>query len=305
MNDVYGVCMKKVVGVLILAAAQLSWGSAYIGVGSFQSEFAGSEYDRKYKSDVNDIRQINFGYNNKEYLEVFGGVNIDENDEVRDFALGVALKDTIIRLESGKISGTIVDEDGPVLGAFDNDYKRLDIFSNEADYEGLLWGLGIQQYAVPHLFEFNDGRIQGKMLQDDQLSFTSVGLGIYYEPIYNYLMSDEMGLKSDWYFATSALAVSLAYAENSDAPDLVARDVNGQSWLLWGNSGTYELGWLWGYKTTHVAAVFNVGYHIRANTFFNLNPVEFFADEADEGDINLSSHQTIMHGLVAAVSVSF
>lgn len=143
------------------------------------------------------------------------------------------------------------------------------------------------------------------MLQDDALSMTSVGLGIYYDPIYNFLMSSQTGLKSDWYFSTSALAISLVYAENSDADDLVARDVNGRNWVLWGNSGTYEMGWLWGYKTSHVAAVFNVGYHIRANTFFNLNPVEFFADEADEGDINLSSHQTIMHGLVAAVSVSF
>ncbi len=30
-----------------------------------------------------------------------------------------------------------------------------------------------------------------------------------------------------------------------------------------------------------------------------------FAFEADEGDINLSSSQTFLHGLVAAVSVSF
>ncbi|WP_283787159.1 hypothetical protein QNI23_011050 [Bermanella sp. WJH001] len=297
--------MKTIICAAMLLLTQLSWGNAYIGIGSFQSEFAGSEFDRKYESDVNDIRQINFGYNNKEYLEIFGGVNIDENDEVRDFALGLVLEDKIVRVESGKISGTIVDDDGPIIGSFDNDYKRLDIFQNTPDNLGFFMGVGIQQYAVPHLFEFNDGSIQGPMLQDDQLAFTSIGLGIYYEPIYNYLMSDETGFKSDWYFATSALAISLAYAENSDAPDLVARDMNGQSWLMWGNSGTYELGWLWGYKNHFVSAVFNVGYHIRANTFFNLNPVEFFADEADEGDINLSSHQTIMHGLVAAVSVSF
>ncbi|MAA70858.1 MAG: hypothetical protein CL679_03905 [Bermanella sp.] len=297
--------MKKIIGGALFIASQFTLANAYIGIGSFQSEFAGSEFDRKYESDVNDIRQLNFGYNNKEYLEVFGGVNVDENDEVRDFALGFALKDKIIRLESGKISGVIVDDDGPVLGSFDNDYKRLDILNNSMDAEGFLLGVGIQQYAVPHLFEFNDGSISGPMLQDDQLAITSVGLGIYYDPIYNYLMSNETGLKSDWYFATSALAISLAYAENSDSDDLVARDMNGQSWILWGNSGTYELGWLWGYKTPHLSAVFNVGYHLRANTFFNLNPAEFFADEADEGDINLSSHQTIMHGLAMAVSVSF
>ena len=81
--------------------------------------------------------------------------------------------------------------------------------------------------------------------------------------------------------------------------------MNDQSWLMWGNSGTYELGWLWGYQTPFVSVVANIGYHLRANTFMNLNPVEFFATEADEGDIHLGMEQTILHGLVAAVSVSF
>lgn len=61
----------------------------------------GQYFDRSYQSDVNEIRQINFGYNNKDMLEIFGGVNVDENDVVRDFALGFALKDKIILLECG------------------------------------------------------------------------------------------------------------------------------------------------------------------------------------------------------------
>ena len=296
---------KTLLGLLLAFAASSVLAKSYVGMGSFQSEYAGSEFDRSYESDVNDIRQINFGYNNKDMLEIFGGVNVDENDEVRDFALGFALKDKIIRLERGKISGTIVDEDGPVIGTFDNDYQRLDILNQNPDGEGFQMGLGIQQYAVPHLFELNDGSIQGEMLQDDALAVTSVGLGIYYDPIYQYLMSDQTGFKSDWYFSTSTLAISLAYMENSDSPDLVSRGMNDQSWLMWGNSGTYEFGWLWGYQTPFISVVANLGYHLRANNFLNLNPTEFFATEADEGDINLSMEQTILHGLVAAVSVSF
>jgi hypothetical protein len=279
--------------------------NSYIGIGSFQSEFLGDEYDRTYKSDVNEIRQINFGYDDKKYVEFFGGVNIDQDNEVRDYMLGFALKDKLIRLERGKISGTIVDEDGPVIGSFDNEFQRIDVLQTTAGSQGMLFGLGFQSYAVPHLFEYNDGSIAGRHIQDDKLSLKSVGIGIYYDPIYNYLMSAQTGKKSDWYFSTSALAISLAYAKSSDATELSELGVDGQSWLLWGNSGTYELGWMWGYNTPFVSVVGNIGYHIRANTFFNLNPLEMLETEADSGDILLSGHQTILHGLVAAVSVSF
>lgn len=74
---------------------------------------------------------------------------------------------------------------------------------------------------------------------------------------------------------------------------------------MWGNSGSYEFGWLWGYQTPFISVVANVGFHLRANNFLNPNPEEFFATEADEGDIGLSMEQTILQGLVAAVSLSF
>lgn len=293
-------------GLTALVFCNTSIAQSYVGVGSFKSEFAGSEFDRKYESDENEIRQINFGYNNKEAVEIFGGVNLDENDEVRDFALGIALKDKVIRIEQGKISGLIVDDDGPIIGTFDNEYKRFDILGRSVDGQGFQLGLGVQEYAVPHLFEFNDGsEFQGPMLQDDALSFTTVGFGAYYDSIYNYLMHGNTGFHNDWYFSTSTLAISIAYVENSDSPDLVARDMNGQSWLMWGNSGTYELGWVWGYKSHFLSVAANIGYHIRANTFFNLDPSEAFAMEPDEGDILLDTAQTILHGPVAALSVSF
>lgn len=298
--------MKKILlGLIFVLATTSAMAKSYIGLGTFQSEFLGSEFDRRYESDVNSIRQVNFGYNDKNLVELFGGVNIDDNNEIIDFAFGFALQDKIIRLERGKISGTIIDDDGPVLGAFDNEYFRIDILSENIGPQGFQLGLGLQKYAAPHLFEFNDGSISGPMLQDDALSMTMVGVGIFYDPIYQYLMSDEAGFKNDWYFATSTLGISLTYAESSDAPDLVARGVNGKSWLMWGNSGTYEFGWFWGYQAPLVSVVANVGYHLRANTLLNLNPLELFADDADDGDINLSTSQTILHGVVAAVSMSF
>lgn len=304
--DFRGTTMKAMIlGMLFALTTTSVMAKSFIGLGLFQSEFLGSEYDRSYKSNVNNIRQVNFGYNDKDLLEIFGGVNIDDDNEVVDFALGFALKDKIIRLERGKISGTIIDEDGPVLGTFDNEYQRIDVLETSINYEGFQWGLGVQRYATPHLFKFNDGSIGGANLQDDALSYNFVGLGLFYDPIYQYLMSDQIGFKSDWYFATSGLAVSVAYAKSSDAPALMARGMNGKSWLLWGSSNTYELGWLWGYQTPLVSVVANVGYHLRANTLFNLNPLELFAYEADEGDISLSSSQSFLHGVTAAVSVSF
>ncbi len=234
---------KLLLGAWLVVTATSAMSNSYIGIGTFQSEFMGSEFDRKYVSDVNDIRQINFGYNNKGLVEIFGDVNIDGDSQIQDFVLGLALEDTIIRLERGKISGTIIDEDGPVLGSFDNDYQRLDILSSSSMFQGFHTGVGIQRYAVPHLFELNDGSIQGQMLQDDALAFTSVGFGIYYDPIYDLLMSDLSGMHNDWYFAVSTLAISLAYVSNSDSPDLVSKGMNDQNWLMWGNSGTYEL-WL-------------------------------------------------------------
>lgn len=291
--------------LLLLCLPTAASANSFIGIGQFQSEFFGSEFDRSYESDVNTIRQLSFGYRDRELAELFGDVRLDEDNKVRDFALGLAIKEKLIRIERGKISGQIVDEDGPILGTFNNEYRRIDIIDRDVDSDGFMFGMGVQQYSAPHLFEYNDGSTQGPMLQDDQLSVTSIGIGVYYDPIYNYMMSDKQGFTSDWYFSTSTLAISLAYAKASDAEQLKARGVDKSSWFMWGNSGTYELGWFWGHKAPMFSAAFNIGYHIRANTFFNLNPAEFFADEADPNDIALSGHQTILHGPAAALNISF
>ena len=299
--------MKQIVKALVLlclpAAANAN---SFIGIGQFQSEFFGSEYDRSYESDVNTIRQLSFGYKDRNLAELFGDVRLDEDNKIRDFALGFALKEKLIRIERGKISGKIVDDEGPVIGTFNNEYRRIDIIDREGDSDGFMFGVGLQQYSAPHLFEYNDGsKYLGQMLQDDKLSITSIGIGFYYDPIYNYMMSNKQGFISDWYFSTSTLAISLAYAKASNAEELKARGVDGRDWFLWGNSGTYELGWFWGHKAPMFSATFNIGYHIRANTFMNINPAELFADEADPNDIALSGHQTILHGPAAALNISF
>jgi len=289
---------------LILVGAN-SHADSYISVGAFQSEFAGSEFDREYKSDVNNIQQLKFGYKDRKLAEFFGGATFDEDNKVRDYLLSIALDDTIIHLERGKISGDIVSDNGQDLGEFDNDFIRFNILDNKLDAEGFSIGVGFQRYAVPHLFEYNDGTTQGPMLQDDELTFTSIGLGFFYDPIYNFLRSDEMTSKTDWYFATSGLAISLAQAKASDAEPLKQRGVEEQTWYLWGNSATYELGLFYGMKNQHLRFTANIGYHIRANTFFNIDPSEAFAMEAERNDILLDSHQTILHGLTAAVSLVF
>lgn len=293
-----------IIGLIILSS-NIAYAGKYIGVGTFQSEFWGSEYDREYQSKTSDIRQLTFGYNNKDIASFFGDIRFDEDRKVREFALGFALKDKMVRVEKGSIKGEIVSNRGQFISDFDSTYRRIDILDGRPDGDGFQMGIGLQKYAVPHLFNYNDGSYTGRYLQDQSLSFTMVGLGFYYDAVYNYLMKDQYGFHSDWYFSTSTLAISLAYAEASDSPDLQQYDVGNQSWVLWGNSGTYELGWLWGYQSKYAKTVFNIGYHLRANTFLNIDPSKLFADKADRNDILLDSHQTILHGLTAAVTAYF
>jgi len=280
--------------------------NTYLGFGSFQSEFYGSEFDREYESDVNNIRQFKFGYNDRKYIDIFGGVNLDEDDQVRDFTLGFALKDKLIHLERGKISGNIISDTDQKIGEFDNSYFSLNVLDRNATHDGFMFGMGVQRYQVPHLFEYGDGSIQGPMLQDTALEVTSIGLGIFYDPIYNFLHREHMPASHfDWYFATSTLALNLSYVQTSDAPDMVAYGVDGKGFLMWGNTGTYELGVFYAMQHAGVRLAANLGYHLRANNMLNVNPAELFRSDAPEGDIYLDSAQTILMGLTAGVTINF
>jgi hypothetical protein len=298
--------MKNWPAFLLLLLTNHVLAGSYLGIGTFQSEFYGSEFDRTYESDVNSIRQFKFGYNDKKYLDFFGGVNVDEDDKIRDFTLGFALQNKLIHLERGKISGDIISDENVKIGEFDNQYLRIDILERNADRQGFQLGLGMQRYQVPHLFEYNDGSIQGPMLQDDAMQITSIGLGVFYDPIYNYLISDTLANHHyDWYFSTSTLALSISYVETSEADDLKTYGVEDNAWLMWGNTGTYELGFFYAINRPSFKLAANIGYHIRANTMFNINPTDLFADKAPKNDIGLDSAQTIMHGITAGLTATF
>lgn len=297
--------MKKILLLLPFVSIP-ALADTYLGVGSFQSEFYGSEFDREYESDVNNIRQLKFGYNDRKYIDMFGGVNVDEDNQIRDFALGFALKDKLIHLERGEISGNIISDTNQKIGEFDNDYFALNVLDRNADNDGFMWGMGVQHYQVPHLFELGDGSIQGPMLQDTAMEVTSVGLGIFYDPIYNYLHREIVPASHfDWYFATSALALNLSYVQTSDSPDMVANGVDGTSFVMWGNTGTYELGVFYAMQHAGVRLAANLGYHIRANNMLNVNPAELFRTDAPEGDIYLDVAQTILMGFTGGVTVTF
>ncbi len=290
--------------VLILAVLPVH-ADSYLGIGSFKSEFLGTEYDRSYESDLNTIRQLKFGYSDKHYMELFGGVNLDTDNKISDYALGLALEDKLIRIESGSISGQIVHEDGPTIGSFDNTFLRIDLLNKEIGADDFLWGYSFQKYGVPHLFQYNDGSTTGIHIQDDDFTITAIGIGIFYDPIHNFLIAGKNGGHSDWYFATSTVGISLALAQSSDAPELAALGVDNKKWLLWGNSGTYELGWLFGYKNADISVVANIGYHIRANTWLNANLAEMFEIDPPPEDINIIISQLWLHGIVSGLTVSF
>jgi len=301
--------MKILVFILCWLFSLTSFAQTYLGLGSIKSEFLGTEFDRYYESDTHTIKQIKFGYNNKDWVNIFGDVGLGENNEINDFALGLVLADKLIRIEQGEISGRILQEDTDIeLGTFESDYTRIDITGASHDGMGGIAGFGIQKYSVPYLFEYNDDG-DTIYLQDDDLQITSIGLGVHYDPIYAFLTTGydlERGsgltYKNDWYLSSSALALSIAKVETSDAPELAAYGQSNKSKIMFGNQGTYELGWMIGKRTPDFSIAVNVGYHIKANVFMG---GDLGKTDADPGSILFKAPITIIHGPAAALSVLF
>lgn len=291
----------------VLALPMMVQAQSYVGVGMVSSQFHAPEFDRYYESDSNSLKQIKFGYNNKKYIELFGNVGLDTDNEVQDWAIGLLLEDTIIKMEAGKISGRILEEDtDALLGTFDSEYKRIDVLSAETDGMGFALGVGYQEYNVPHLFKY--GGDSGTLyLQDDDVSIQSLGFGVHYDPVANFvrkgydLMYGSLSFKNDWYLSSSTLALSVAQITTSDAPELVAQGQGNQSKWMVGNQGTYELGWMIGKYTPDYSFAVNAGYLIKANIFFGDSGV----GDPKQGEFVFDAPITIIHGPVVAVSATF
>ncbi|HKJ87767.1 MAG TPA: hypothetical protein VKA48_04590 [Gammaproteobacteria bacterium] len=295
-------------GLALAMGAGPSEAGGYLGVGAWDSRFYGSEYDRDYKSDTNRIRSLRFGWQNRDLAGLFGDVSFDEQDEVRDWALGLVMNNYLVHVEQGRISGDIVTDNGSGKGAkigeFDNRYLGVNVLRRTTVDGYFSIGLGYQKFAMPILFKYGTSSSGDyKYIQDDAVQFQHFGFGIYGDPIRNYLLSDTRGGRNTWYFATN-LVVGVARAVTSDAPEMAAHGVDGEEFYLYGASGSYELGWFFGARGENWGLAANVGYHVRAVTMVDYSR---FADYSDpeKGEILPPEAQLILHGPRAEIRVVF
>ncbi len=296
---------KLAILILISACTSNSYAKSYLGYSTIDTEYLSIEYDRSYESNKNALTQWKFAYKDKGLFEFVAGADLDENNEVTDYVLGIGLKDRVIRIETTTISGNIISDDDGYVGSFDNKFKRIDLFKRDPYVDGYLSGFSYQKYAAPYLFKYNDGTTGGIHIQDDAYEIEGFGWGVLYDPIYNLLMSDEKGEELDWYFSTSTMPFSLGRSTTSDAPELSALGMDGKSFWLWGTAGTYEFGWFYSYKTKYVSVVANVGYHLRANVWNNLDLSALYATEAPSNDISHTIAVMVLHGVTTGLSISF
>jgi hypothetical protein len=288
-------------------AALLYWGTAgasgYVGVGGWDSQFYGFDHDRIYEPDTNRIRSLRFSWDSQDLAGLFGDVQFDGQNRVHNLALGLVLDDYLIHLEQGKISGDIKTESGGQVGEFDNDYLGVNVISRETNDGGFGFGYGYQKFAMPIRFEIGRRGEYNDHIQDDAVDFQHLGFGVYRNPIRNYLLGERKKRGNTWYFATN-LVVGLSKAVTSDAPEMVQNNVDREEFYLFGNSGSYELGWFIGTGGKQWGVAANIGYHIRAVTLIDWGQFPDFP-EPGEGEILPPSSQLILHGPRAEIRLVF
>ncbi len=79
--------------------------------------------------------------------------------------------------------------------------------------------------------------------------------------------------------------------------------MNGESWLLFGAQGNYELGYFYGYKNQFYSLAANFGYQIQSDIFISGRPFDLFDDTNNQ--LNLTSLKRVTHGPVARLNYAF
>ncbi|MFA9460568.1 hypothetical protein [Thiohalorhabdus methylotrophus] len=297
---------KVLAGVAVLLASDSALAGGYLGVGAWDSQFLGEEHDRKYESDTNRIKSLRFGWQSRDLAGIFGDVNFDDRNRVRDLAVGLVFDDYTVHVERGEVSGDIVSTNGSggtKIGEFESPYLGINLVSKVSTDGAFYLGVGYQQFAMPILFEYGTGGDFNDHIQDDNVKFQHLGLGVYYDPIRDYLMSDRTDDVNTWYFSTNGVW-GISKAVTSDAPEMQQHGVDGQEYYLFGQSGSYELGWFFGSRGEHWGITANIGYHLRAITMVDFSRFPDFP-EPEEGEILPPEAQFILHGPRAGIRAVF
>ncbi|MFA9459820.1 hypothetical protein [Thiohalorhabdus methylotrophus] len=301
-------------GVLVALSPQGAEAAerSYLGVGASRMEMSnGDEFDRKYVMEPTLIRSVKFSWDKKDVAGLFGDIGIDEDNRLRDLTLGLIIGDHLVHVERGRIRGDIECEDAddafcnPRPDTFDNRYLSVNLIEYSGGIGGVSWGYGFQKYAIPRVFEYGDGTISGPQLQDDAMQVYNLGIGLYSDPVRNFLVDSDAGngAKHQFYGATIT-TYGLSVAQTSDAPDLKEYGVDGETFLGAGMAGKLEAGWFSGYRGDHWSVALNIGYRVQMHMFFD--PITSWnAGDPDEGEIQLGVAYLLMHGPTAQIQGSF
>jgi hypothetical protein len=289
--------MLKILLILSSVLASVSHAQQYFSIGLTQNDWFKQSSEQKYQLNHSQYQRFQYGYSGPIKPAILADISLDKDKEVRAFSISYFWKELFFQVDQGAISGTTEGNTDNSDGTFFNTYQQILVLKKTFKTSSVLFGTGYRKSELPHLFDYGS-----KTLQDDALSVTTFGIGLYNNPIYHYLHSTQKGENKDWYFSTSAV-LGLSQATASDAGALSNNDVNGESWLLFGAQGNYELGYFYGYKNPHYSLAVNMGYQLQSDILISGRPFDLFDSTSNE--LTLTSLKRLTHGPVARLNYSF
>lgn len=289
--------MTRLFLLLSLALSSLSHAQQYFSFGLTENDWLKQSEEQKYALDHSQYQRFQYGYSGPIKPAVLVDISLDKEEEVRKFSISYVWQEHFFQIDQGVIAGTTKGNADNSDGTFFNTYKQLLILKKRFKDSSLMLGTGYRKSELPHLFSYGS-----QTLQDDALDITTFGIGLYNDPIYHYIHSDQMGERKDWYFSASAV-FGLSQATASDANALSNKGVNGESWLLYGAQGDYELGYFYGFKNQNYALAVNIGYHVQSDILISGRPFDLF--DSTNNELSLSSLKRFTHGPTARINYAF
>jgi len=289
--------MLKLLLILSFALASVSHAQQYFSIGLTQNDWFKQSSEQKYQLDHPQYQRFQYGYSGPIKPAILADISLDKDKEIRAFSISYLWKEHFLQIDQGVISGTTKGNSNNQDGTFFNTYQQILILKKTVTTSNILFGTGYRKSAIPHLFDY-----ASQTLQDDALSVTTFGIGLYNDPIYHYIHSKQQGENKDWYFSTSAI-FGLSQAEASDADALSNNEVNGESWLLFGAQGNYEWGYFYGFKNQNYSLAVNLGYQVQSDILISGRPFDLFDSSSNE--LTLTSLKRFTHGPVARLNYAF
>lgn len=289
--------MTKWLLLLSICLASTSHAKQYFSLGLNSHDWFKQSNEQKYTLDQSQYQRFQYGYSGPIKPAVLIDLSLDKGKEVRALSISYVWQEHFFQIDQGSMTGSTSGNADNSNGTFFNTYKQLLILKKVFKDSNVLLGTGYRKSELPHLFQYGS-----QTLQDDALAITTLGIGLYNDPIYHYLHSDKMGENKDCYFSTSAV-FGLSRVTASDANALSNKNVNGEQWLLYGAQGNYELGYFYGFKNHHYSLAVNLGYQVQSDVLISGRPFDLF--DSTNNELSLSSLKRFTHGPIARLNYAF